>query len=59
MTGVAAHYNASSDKIVAIDIADNERMYDVSYDSLTSKTYSDISNNVYSDFTSIPIGNGS
>ena len=58
-SGVAAHYGADKDKIVAIDIADNEKMYDMSYDSLTSNTYADVSNNVYSDFTSIPIGNGS
>ena len=57
-SGVSAHYGADKDKIVAIDIADNEKMYDMSYDSVTAKTYSDISNNVYSDFTSIPIGNG-
>ena len=57
-SGVSAHYGADKDKIVAIDIADDEKMYDMSYDSVTAKTYSDISNNVYSDFTSIPIGNG-
>ena len=58
-SGVAAHYGADKDKIIAIDIADNEKMYEMSYDSLTSNTYADVSNNVYSDFTSIPIGNGS
>ena len=52
------HYT-DKDKIMLIDIADNEKMYEMSYDSLTSNTYADVSNNVYSDFTSIPIGNGS
>tara|TARA_A200000159_G_scaffold152964_1_gene164431 strand:+ start:5285 stop:6889 length:1605 start_codon:yes stop_codon:yes gene_type:complete len=59
MSGVAAHYNASSDKIVAIDIEDNDRMYDMTYDVSSSKTYSDVSNNVLSDFTSGAVGNGS
>ncbi len=59
MTGVAAHYNASSDKIVAIDIEDNDRMYDVTYDTASAKNYSDISNNVLGDFTSGAVGNGS
>ena len=58
-SGVASHYGADKDKIIVIDVADNEKMYDMSYDSLTSNTYADVSNNVYSDFTSIPIGNGS
>ena len=59
MTGVAAHYNASSDKIVAIDAEDNDRMYDVTYDVASAKNYSDISNNVLGDFTSGAVGNGS
>ena len=59
MTGVAAHYNASSDKIVAIDAEDNDRMYDVTYDVTSAKNYSDISNNVLGDFTSGAVGNGS
>ena len=51
-SGVAPHYGADKDKIVAIDIADSEKMYDMNYDSVTSNTYADVSNNVYTDFTS-------
>ena len=57
-SGVASHYGADKDKIVAIDIADSEKMYDMNYDSVTSNTYADISNNVYTDFTSGAVGNG-
>ena len=57
-SGVAPHYGADKDKIVAIDIADSEKMYDMNYDSVTSNTYADVSNNVYTDFTSGAVGNG-
>ena len=57
MTGVSAHYGAS--EIIVIDMEDNNAMYDMSYDSVVSKIYSDVSNNVYEDFTSGPVGNGS
>ena len=59
MTGVAAHYDANSGDIVAIDVADGNKMYEMSYDLSSSKIYSDISNNVYDDFTSGTVGNGS
>lgn len=59
MSGVAAHYDANSNEIVAIDIKDGNKMYEMSYDISSSKIYSDISNNVYDDFTSGPVGNGS
>ena len=58
MTGVASHYEAASE-IIVIDMEDNNAMYDMSYDSVVSKIYSDVSNNVYEDFTSGPVGNGS
>lgn len=59
MSGVANHYGASKDKIVCIDPLDNDKMYDMNYDVSSAKTYSDVSNNVLSDFTSGTIGNGS
>ena len=59
MSGVANHYGASRDKIVSIDPLDNDKMYDMNYDVTSAKTYSDVSNNVLSDFTSGTIGNGS
>ena len=59
MSGVANHYGASRDKIVSIDPLDNDKMYDMNYDVTSAKTYSDVSNNVLSDFTSGAIGNGS
>ena len=59
MSGVANHYGASKDKIVAIDANDDDKMYEMSYDVTSSKTYSDVSNNSLGDFTSGTIGNGS
>ena len=58
MSGVANHYGASKDKIVAIDPLDGDKMYDMSYDASSAKTYSDVSNNSLGDFTSIAIGGG-
>ena len=52
ISGVANHYGASKDKIVSIDPLDGDKMYEMSYDVTSAKTYSDVSNNVYSDFTS-------
>ena len=59
MSGVASHYEADKDKIIAIDLEDNQAMYDMNYDLTSSKVFSDVSNNFYSDFTSGPVGNGS
>ena len=58
MSGVANHYGASKDKIFAIDPNDNDKMYEMSYDVSSAKTYSDNSNNSLGDFTSIAIGGG-
>ena len=59
MSGVASHYEADKDKIIAIDLEDNQAMYDMNYDLTSSKVFSDVSNDNYSDFTSGPVGNGS
>ena len=58
MSGVANHYGASKDKIVCIDPLDNDKMYEMSYDVTSAKTYSDVSNNSLNDFTSIAVGGG-
>ncbi len=57
--GVAAHYGADPTKITAIDQWDNDAMYDMSYDLTSSSVFTDVSNNVLSDFTSGPVGGGS
>jgi len=59
MSGVAAHYDANSSDIVAIDVEDGNNMYEMSYDVSSSKVYSDVSNNTYEDFTTGTVGNGS
>ncbi len=59
MSGVAAHYGADPSKIVAIDQWDNHAMYEMSYDLSSSAVYGDVSNDVYSNYTSGPVGNGS
>ena len=59
MSGAAAHYEADKDKILAIDIENNEATYDMSYDNVSSKVYSDVSNDDYESLTSGPVGNGS
>ena len=59
MSGVAAHYGASKDKIISIDIEDGNKVYEMSYDIASAKTYSDVSNSVYEDLANGTIGNGS
>ena len=59
MSGVANHYEASKDKIFAIDPLDDDKMYEMNYDISSAKTYSDVSNNSLGDFTTGTIGNGS
>ena len=59
MSGVAAHYGASKDKIISIDIEDGNKVYEMSYDITSAKTYSDVSNSVYEDLANGTIGNGS
>lgn len=52
ISGVANHYGASKDKIISIDPLDGDKMYEMNYDVTSAKTYSDVSNNIYSDFIS-------
>ena len=59
MSGVAAYYGASKDKIISIDIEDGNKMYEMSYDVASAKTYSDVSNGVYNASELGIIGNGS
>ncbi len=59
MSGVAGHYNADPSKIVATDILDGDKMYDMSYDLSSSSVYSDVSNDTLDNITSGPVGGGS
>ena len=39
MSGVASHYGADKDKIISIDIEDNKKMYEMSYDLFIKKFF--------------------
>ena len=58
-SGVAGHYGADPSKIVATDIQDGEKMYDMSYDLTSSSVFSDVSNDTLENLTSGPVGGGS
>jgi len=59
MSGVAGHYGADPSKIVATDIQDGEKMYDMTYDLTASSVFSDVSNDTLENLTSGPVGGGS
>ena len=46
MSGVAGHYGADPNKIVATDIIDGNKIYEMSYDVSASTVFSDVSNNI-------------
>ena len=52
MSGVAGHYGADPSKIVATDIQDGSKIYDMSYDVSASTVFSDVSNDVLDNLVS-------